>query len=571
MTLEDIAQRAFAGDYSGALEACRIQRVNTRKTHLGTYISGYCHYHLQNYDAAAESFDTALRLAPGDIDTMVYAVTAHHNAGRPVKALEIAVACMNAWPSDQTAGALERLLAAAMDCLTRMDASQQRANLAAQLMTRLEQTNAVFPVDHGVLSALAKGPELDKQRLRAALDRIEQPAYRLGKIMSVQDAVAKRLGQFELQSPPDDVQFASLTGSLWANTDEYDIIASYPGYVATLNDAIVSGQSGAVFTDDGAIISDSYADARYASEVNLRADEFVRTRLGDDAVFEIPEIQRDIPCAINLSGLASNHFGHWFSEYLPRLRHFCQLPDFDLLPILINDDMPGTHVDFLSAICDNPMIIVGRTEAVRVKTLYVAPTITFYPFDLRPGHKVPYEHQASWSGPAMQFLRDRVLARLGGADTTPDAEIYLSRQNSTWAKPKNEDSFVSAMKQRGIQPVFLEKQRFAEQIATIRSAKTIVAPIGSALNMLIFARPETRILVFTQQFSHNWGGWAGPLRQIGIHPHMAKMQQGSAGQKHTNIEMRTDILDAFLSGDLDSATSLDTEKPSFWRRLWARR
>ncbi|APX14022.1 glycosyltransferase family 61 protein [Tateyamaria omphalii] len=571
MTLEDIAQRAFAGDYSGALDACRRQRVNTKTRHLGAYISGYCHYHLQSFNAAAEFFDAALRLAPRDIDTMVYAINAHNNAGRPVEALKIAIDCLDDWPSDQTPDALQRLLGAAMDCLTRMDASEQRASLAAQLVTRLEQTEGVFPVDHAILTALADGPELDEPALRALLDGIKQPTYRLGKIMSVQDAVGAGLGQFALQSPPDDVQFARLTGPLWANTDEFDVIPGYSGYVASLFNAIVSGQSGAVFTDGGAIISDSYADARYASEVNLRADEFVRTRLGNDAVYEVPDIQRDIPCAINLSGSASNHFGHWFSEYLPRLRHFCALSDFDALPILINDDMPKTHADFLSAICDNPVITVGRTEAVRIKTLYVAPTITFYPFDLRAGHKVPYEHQASWSGPAMQFLRDRVLARFDGSETAPHADIYLSRQNSTWAKPKNEDSFVDALAQRGIHPVFLEKQSFAEQIATIRSAKTIVAPIGSALNMLIFARPETRILVFMQQFSHNWGGWAGPLRQIGIHPHMAKMQQGSAGQKHTSIEMRTDILDAFLSGDLDSVAPLDNEKPSFWRRLWARR
>jgi hypothetical protein len=64
--------------------------------------------------------------------------------------------------------------------------------------------------------------------------------------------------------------------------------------------------------------------------------------------------------------------------------------------------------------------------------------------------------------------------------------------------------------------------------------------------MLIFARPETRIIILTQRHPHNWGGMIGPLREIGLDPCMIMSATGDSVLKHYRYEIDIDGLAAFL-------------------------
>jgi capsular polysaccharide biosynthesis protein len=369
-------------------------------------------------------------------------------------------------------------------------------------------------------------------------------------IMSVPAAVAAGLGRFLWQGQPDTIDFAAIEGMPVAKTTGVQAtVSGYPAYVAALHDASVTGQSSAVFGLGGEILSDTYADARYGDAVDLRADTVVRLRYRDTALLDLPKPTRRIEQAINLTGLASNHFGHWIAEFLTRLRHIVQLPELTSTPILVNADMPESHFEFLGRLCDNPVLRISRDEVIKVGTLIVAPTISFFPFDLKPGHSVPIENQSVWSAPAMRFLRDKVLATVDDPTPTTRDAIYLSRENSTWGRPFNEDALLACCTALELRPVRLESMDFAEQVATIRRASTIVAPTGSALNMLIFARRETRLIILTQRYPHNWGGWVGPLREIGLDPCMIMSAMGDPVVKHARFEIDIDGLSALLNSE----------------------
>lgn len=369
-------------------------------------------------------------------------------------------------------------------------------------------------------------------------------------IMSVPAAVAAGLGRFLWEGQPDTIRFAAIEGMPRADTTRVRAtISGYSAYVAALDEASVSGRSGAVFGAGGEILSDTYADPHFGEALDLHADNVVRLRSRGTALLNLPKPSRRIDEAINLAGLASNHFGHWIAEFLPRLRHIAQLPFLASTPILVNADMPGSHFEFLERLCNNPVLRISRNEVIKVRTLIVAPTIGFFPLHLKADHIVPIENQAVWSAPAMRFLRDKVLATVDQPTPTTRDAIYLSRENSSWGRPLNEDTLLAYCSALGLRSVRLETMCFTEQVATIRRASTIVAPTGSALNMLIFAREETKLIILTQRHPHNWGGWVGPLREIGLDPCMIMSAKGDAVVKHARFEIDIDGLSALLNSE----------------------
>ncbi|EDM70641.1 Capsular polysaccharide biosynthesis protein-like protein [Roseobacter sp. AzwK-3b] len=584
MPQDKIAKLAYEGKYDAALKACHDNIPDIDRSQFGSFITGYCYFHLGRNQEAATAFDRALKLAPKDSHTMYYTVLATVAAGNSRAALRFAAHHVANWPSAFDSNEFKGILEKGIQVISIVEDEElcvafRRSveiawpNIPAEL--QVEWLYAIEGVGRAREHVAALNAEAQNTSLMA-----------FAPIVSVSEAVEHGNGAFKARFPAETIQFAHFKGAPFADTrSEATAITGNEGYVATLDDVIVCGVSGAVLGKDGSFISDNYAHREFHQYVDMRADNLVLRSFGRSALIKKIKVDREIDTAINLSGVASNHFGHWFSEYLPRLRHFESVYQAANLPILVNEDMPQSHFDLLAAVCENPVIRVGRTEAVRVKNLWVAPTITFYPFDLKPGHDVPIERQACWSAAAMaylrskvlekpnfvappteqvaheapvehqsnwfaspfSYLRERVFSKLGLVAPQFPSAIYLSRKNSSWGRPANEDEFLKDLKCKHIWPVYLEHMSFKQQVRTLQSASIIVAPTGSALNMLVFARPDARILIFSQRFPHNWGGWVGPIQELGILPQVAMMNEGSQSSKHAAFNMRLDVLEAWLS------------------------
>lgn len=586
---DKIAKLAYKGKYDAALKACRDTIPEVDRSQFGSFISGYCYFHLGRTQEAATAFEHALELAPKDSHTMYYTVIANAAAGNSRAALRFAAQHVANWPSALDSDEFKGIVTKGIEAIATVDDEALRVAFGKSIEAAWPNLPAELQVEW---LYVIEGADSARDHV-AALNAEAQdtPLLAFVPIVSVSEAIAQGSGTFKARFPAEAIQFAHFKGTPFADTQsEATTISSNEGYVATLEDGVVCGVSGAVLGKDGSIISDNYAHPEFGQYVDMRADDLVLRACGRNALIKTPRVDRVIDAAINLSGVASNHFGHWFSEYLPRLRHFESVPQFASLPILVNEDMPQTHFDFLVTVCQNPVIRVGRREVVRVKNLWVAPTITFYPFDLKPGHNVPIERQACWSASAMAHLRGKVLektdfaaspteevAHEGPAEGQPNwvtarfaylkekvfskpdpvapqypSAIYLSRKNCSWGRPANEDDFLKDLKRKDIWPVYLEHMSFKEQVRTLQSADRIVAPTGSALNMLIFARPEARILIFSQRFPHNWGGWVGPIQELGILPQMVMMNEGRQSSKHVAFNIRLDVLEDWLSEGVQS-------------------
>ena len=88
---------------------------------------------------------------------------------------------------------------------------------------------------------------------------------------------------------------------------------------------------------------------------------------------------------------------------------------------------------------------------------------------------------------------------------------------------------------------------------TFGEAEFIVAPNGSALNSLIFAATDVKTLILGQQNSFNWGGWLGPMLDLGFEP---QFMEGEATEstsfKHSDYVVPADRVRAKVLAMLGS-------------------
>ncbi|MCY1374712.1 hypothetical protein D9M69_620730 [compost metagenome] len=106
---------------------------------------------------------------------------------------------------------------------------------------------------------------------------------------------------------------------------------------------------------------------------------------------------------------------------------------------------------------------------------------------------------------------------------------------------RNEAEIIERLQDLGFESIFLEEYDFARQVRTFGEAEFIVAPNGSALNSLIFAATDVKALILGQQNSFNWGGWLGPILDLGFKP---EFMEGEATEstsfKHSDYVVPAD-------------------------------
>lgn len=307
---------------------------------------------------------------------------------------------------------------------------------------------------------------------------------------------------------------------------------SYEPYVAELSAATVVSGSSLIHVGASTVLSDLLSDWELAQHVSLGDDPtVVAIREGAALVSRIKPTGR-LPEGINLSGMFSCHYGHWFAEYLPRLRHIIGQPRLAEVPIIVDEGMPSSHYEFLRALAPNRHHVLRRGEALMVDRLWVAPTINFFPPALHAGHTVSPDRQAAWSVDALRFFAERMRP---GCAKPGARRLFLSRRNSSWRRLANEPELIDALVPLGFEVVCLEELGFADQLRMLGEAGFIIAPNGSALNNLIFTSPKTKVVVFCQHHFHNWGGWLGPFQDLGYRPvFLTGAPLQSAREKHAD-------------------------------------
>jgi capsular polysaccharide biosynthesis protein len=310
--------------------------------------------------------------------------------------------------------------------------------------------------------------------------------------------------------------------------------------------------SSLVIVGENKILADVLAHADYGRFVDMAYDTNVLARRNDALLIKQPKPEAEIPEGIMLDGLVSSEYGHWFAEFLPKLRFLEKHPRFSQLPIIVDEGMPQAHYDFLSVIASNPVRRIAKGGSLKVKNLLVAPTDLFFPTELVRNHAVPPERQSGLTIGALKYINGKITARFG-AHPNPTTRIYLSRQNSRWRRLINEKEIIEILGKLGFKAVCPETLSFEEQVKVFREAAYIVAPNGSALNNLAFSSPKVKVLMLGQKNLFNWGAWFGAFMELGYSiSYLAGDAVGDENFKHADYHIPVSVMQAKVLEMLNS-------------------
>jgi hypothetical protein len=297
-----------------------------------------------------------------------------------------------------------------------------------------------------------------------------------------------------------------------ASTSKVTFALSNKPYVADITNARIFSNSGIILTADGTALSDTGGHPKFGTYVSFGYDNVVVAQQSSKVLLDFSEYKtREIDAGIYLSGLASNAFGHWFPEFLPKLQFLKKHPDFASLPIIVDEDMPQSHFDHLRRLVENPLILLQANESLLCKRLLVSPSPAFSPVELF-SNDIPLHEMPGLSPRALRFLQGN---QSYDTNKPHNRRIFLARKNMKWRRLLNEDKIAEYLSKLGFEKIFIEEMTVSEQIDLFQQARWIVAPNGSSLLNLIFADTNVKLIVLCQPNLFNWGTFQGPMDTLG--------------------------------------------------------
>lgn len=446
-------------------------------------------------------------------------------------------------------GRLPEAYDALLACSEREPANQDSAGLL------LEDAIAVHGFGHAraLYERLFEGladPAIDRIWVRCAFAAGQPAPSHPGLVacrqMRAQDwALAKgasvvpagEVEQIPVETPPPE-QYAGEQLKL--------TVAGNPPYVAELPEVTIFSRSHIVLTSDGVALNEAGAHPRWGRFLSHASDAAVLAQRGDEVLLDTAAFTttRELEAGIMLSGPASDAWGHWIGEFLPRLDFYEHHPDFADLPIIVDADMPQSHLEHLAAIAANRLVVLQPGEALKVRRLLYAPAPTFFPIHILPG---PPPHEICQASPrAYRYLKARVEASLGVQPPT-GGKYYLTRAGRSWRRIRNEDELAGFLEAQGFRTVAVETLSFAEQVRLFQDAAVIVAPNGSAQQSIIYAPKSVQFLILSQSNLHNQMGFYSQTRPLGYAPrYVCGSPVGDDGEKHVDYLIPLEVLAAAL-------------------------
>jgi hypothetical protein len=301
---------------------------------------------------------------------------------------------------------------------------------------------------------------------------------------------------------------------VWGSPPETKIFlsASNKPYVAEIKNARIFGKTSLILTPDGTALSDTATDPKFGHTVSFAYERIVRAQRPDSVLLDFNDFTlREVDAGIFLSGLASDAFGHWLPDFLPKLQFLKCHPDFDTIPIIVDADMPQSHFDHLRRLANNPLILLQANESIMCRRLLVSPGPAFLGIAGFP-NDIPLNQIPGISPRALRFIQT------GLANITQhqrNRRLFLARKNMTWRRLINEKEIADYLQTLGFETVYLENLSAAEQIELFQQAQFIVGPNGSAMLNLIFSDTSAKLISLSQPNLHNWGGFQGPMDALG--------------------------------------------------------
>lgn len=383
----------------------------------------------------------------------------------------------------------------------------------------LRLANSIYPYDPQTTKELAKAVAMSEGILIAASEYAEITGCHLADSAGVCLATlsttydwAVKTGQVIVDAgDKEDIPFIEPEVIGHTRMQRVALETSNKPFVVELKNARIFSKSSIIVASDGTALSDTGGDKKFGDIVNFCYEKLVVIRQGESVLLDFRGFTtREIESGIFLSGLASDAFGHWLPEFLPKIEFLKKHSEYHNFPIIVDAGMPQSHFDHLRRLTNSPLIYLQPNESLICGRLLVAPSPTFYPVEVFSGN--PLVNQINLLSPrALRFIRGDANA----VSRSNIRRIFLGRKGRSWRRLLNEDEIANSLKEIGFEYITIEDLSAKEQIELFQEAGCIVAPNGSALLNLVFSDTKTKVLILNQPNLHNWVTLQCPFELMG--------------------------------------------------------
>lgn len=286
---------------------------------------------------------------------------------------------------------------------------------------------------------------------------------------------------------------------------------------AMLADVTVQNKSD-VLISAGRAIFDWQRDEPDGATIELDLNPSVIGQDGKSHVFAVVSSEsRTLPCALSLAGVHSYSFGDWLWQFLPKLFACLGHPEFDAVPIIVDDQMPAQHFEALEFFAhpSHDVIRLKAAERIRVTRIWVCSAVAYFPIGWRAD--LPTRPDLfGWDPEALAGLIETVRPKLAGVGS-PDGprRIYLARRDTQWRRLINRLEVEGWAEANGFCVLHLEEHSFIDQLRLIRGADVVIGPEGSAFFMCLFGRRGQKIGIIDHPFVDEFEAWLQTFEALG--------------------------------------------------------
>lgn len=287
-------------------------------------------------------------------------------------------------------------------------------------------------------------------------------------------------------------------------------------YVGEARGATVCAGSDVILLPNGGVLCDNLTHP-LGELVNYHFDAWIVMGSVSQLVLRELPTESLAGTTISLLGAATKHYGHWLLDTLVRLRSLEEHPAASTACLLVDSDMPETHIEALELLL-GPGRTIHRLPrgrcVVAERLLFTGPEV-FFPNVLR--HGAPSVASVAPSAAVgFAYLRERMHAALGGKRVHGGRRLLVRRRSST-RRVVNEDALCRMLvSDWGFEELHPEVLQFAEQVERFRDADVIVGAQGSAMSNCVFCTPGARVVSLCSTFAANFPSWADALERLGV-------------------------------------------------------
>lgn len=273
-------------------------------------------------------------------------------------------------------------------------------------------------------------------------------------------------------------------------------------YIAEVRNALVTGGTNLVMTEDSVICHDLYDFSHDYTSEELNGRAVIWPRRQRIAWLMRRTSDRELDRAACFTDACAPNYAHWMTEVLPRINLFCRAEESSEIPLVVNEGLHSNLMESLWAVAGERRKIVTLSSGASVKVEHLALTsVTGYvPFERRSTRLQNHSH-GRFSPFALLSLREFLQNSLDASFDRSARRVYIKR-NSGIRNIANASEIEELLVGCGFSVVEPELLTHARQVSLFSNAEVIVGATGAAMANLIFCKPTAKIIVMIPIYRH---------------------------------------------------------------------